>query len=103
MSDFTSLGSALNYTGTRIASLTRADTSQLPPKDLKEATSLVNKANNYLKAIKEQAIPEFDQKNVQSILKNIEKIKKKSEVTPHELKPVENKKFIDALSKFSHH
>jgi len=40
---------------------------------------------------------------VQSILKNIEKIKKKSEVTPHELKPVENKKFIDALSKFSHH
>ena len=103
MSAFTTLGSTLDYTGSRLASLTKKDPAEIPSKELKEATQLINKANTFLKTIKEQPIPEFNQKNLQSILKNIDKIKKKTEIIPKEERPDANKKLENALSRLSRH
>lgn len=103
MSDFTNLSSALSYTGGLIASFTVENPDELKPTELKEMTAAVNKANSFLKTVKNQPVPEYDQKFIKGILKNIEKIKKNAAPIPFNAKPHPKEKLINALSQLSTH
>jgi hypothetical protein len=100
MSEFASLGSAINLTGNQIASFSQLDSPKASQKEIREMTTLVNKANNYLANIRKEKIPTFDQKYIQHILSDIEKIKSAG---PQAAKTHPRQKLNDALSKLSVH
>lgn len=103
MSNFTTLSSALNYTGGLIASFTKENPEELEPNDLQKMTVAVNKANSFLKSVKRQPVPEYDQKFLAGMLKNIEKIRKNAAHVPPSGTPQPKAKLINALSQLSTH
>src|SRR5262249_52947864 len=93
----------LEYVGNKIESFSKENPNNVPNKDLKEMTTVVNRANNFLKSIKEQPVPEIDERFLKGILKNIEKIKNKAEPASGEAKLHPKQKLVHALSQLGNH
>lgn len=96
------LGTLLNDTCYQIEQLAR-NPEGVKGKQLQKTTSLVNTANKRLdKALKAQAIPEFDQGTIKAVLSDINKLKTQAGSNGARKKEQNEQKdlFIKALGKF---